>query len=89
MKRLDELKKQVWEGALSRREFMQRTAALGVAAGLSSSMYASAARASTPKRGGHVRVGWTNGSTTDSLDPIHLTSTFTGMLILQHRQPAH
>ena len=80
MKRLDELKKQVSEGRLSRREFMQRTAALGVAAGLSSSMYASAAHASTPKRGGHVRVGWTGGSTTDSLDPIHLTSTFTGML---------
>ena len=80
MKRLDELKKQVSEGALSRREFMQRTAALGVAAGTSSALFSSAAQASTPKFGGHARVGWTGGSTTDSLDPIHLTSTFTGML---------
>ena len=45
MKRLDELKKQVSEGRLSRREFMQRTAALGVAAGASSAMFSSAARA--------------------------------------------
>ena len=80
MKRLDELKKQVSRGGLSRREFMQRAAALGVAAGTSSAMFSSAARASTPKFGGHARVGWHGGSTTDSLDPIQLTSEFTGML---------
>ena len=80
MKRLDELKKQVSRGGLSRREFMQRAAALGVAAGTSSAMFSSAARASTPKFGGHARVGWHGGSTTDSLDPIQLTSEFTAMV---------
>ena len=48
MKGLDELKKQVLQGGLSRREFMQRAAALGVAAGASSAMFSSAAQASMP-----------------------------------------
>ena len=80
MKRLDELKKKYAEGSLTRREFMRRSAALGVAAGVSSAMLPSTTLASTPKFGGHARVGWHGGSTTDSLDPIHLTSEFTGML---------
>ena len=80
MKGLDELKNPVSQEGLRRREFMQRTAALGVAAGTASALFSSAAQASTPKFGGHVRVGWHGGSTTDSLDPIHLTSEFTGML---------
>ena len=65
---------------MSRREFMQRAAALGVAAGTSSAMFSSTAQASTPKFGGHARVGWHGGSTTDSPDPVQLTSEFTGML---------
>ena len=80
MKRLDELKEQVSKGGLSRREFMRRAAALGVATGFSSAMFSSAVQAAAPKRGGHARIGWAGGSTTDSLDPIHLTSTFTGSL---------
>ena len=80
MKRLDELKKQVSEGRLNRRAFMQRAAALGVATGVSTAMFSSATQAAAPKRGGHARIGWHGGSTTDSLDPIRLTSEFTGML---------
>ena len=80
MKELDRLEKQVSEGRLSRREFMQRTSALGLAASLPAAMVPSAARASTPKRGGHARVGYHGGSTTDSLDPIQLTSEFTALV---------
>ncbi len=65
---------------LRRREFMQYSAAAGVAAGASAATVPSSVRASTPSFGGHVRVGWHGGATIDSLDPVHLTSTFTGML---------
>lgn len=65
---------------LRRREFMQYTAAAGAAAGSSVAMLSPSVQASTPKFGGHARVGWHGGATIDSLDPVHLTSTFTGML---------
>ncbi len=68
---------------LSRREFIDRAAALGVSTAVLASMGAGIlpgeAKAATPKRGGHLRVGMAQGSTTDSLDPAIQSSEFTAI----------
>ncbi len=64
------------EGRVSRRELLKCATALGVAAALPAGLLAEQAQAATPKRGGHLRLGSSQGSTTDSLDPILLTSGF-------------
>ena len=62
----------------SRREFMQGAASLGVAVAVPGALSSGRAHAaSTPKRGGHLRLGLASGNTTDSLDPALLTSEFT------------
>ena len=55
---------------LTRREFMQYTATLGVtsAAASATSLWSESVQAA-PKRGGHLRVGSEGGSNTDSHDP--------------------
>ena len=57
-------------GAISRREFMGRAAALGASSLAISTMLASAdaLAADTPKNGGLLRLGLGGGSTTDSID---------------------
>lgn len=55
-------------GGLSRRQFMTRAAALGIAANTASTLWSSSAWAA-PNRGGKLRLGIGHGSTTDSLDP--------------------
>ena len=67
-KKLSWLENRLRLGAISRREFMGRTAVLGVTTALATTM-ASHAIAATPKMGGHLRAGIGHGSTTDSLDP--------------------
>ncbi|RVH86534.1 ABC transporter substrate-binding protein, partial [Sinorhizobium medicae] len=54
---------------INRRGFLAGTAALGIAAGLGSSLVGGEARAQEPKRGGHLKLGLDGGATTDSLDP--------------------
>ena len=56
------------KGQMSRREFMGRVSALGIVAGLGTSMIGTAL-AATPKRGGHMRLAMGHGATTDTLDP--------------------
>ena len=69
--------RQVRRGAMSRRDFMTAMAAAGVSAASASALLAPQARAAMmPKRGGHARVGFHGGSTTDSLDTTKLTSEF-------------
>ena len=80
MKERDRIGERMSAYGTSRREFMQRTSAMGLAATLPAAMIPGAARAATPKSGGHVRVGYHGGSTTDSLDPIQLTSEFTALV---------
>lgn len=55
-------------GAISRREFSKRAAALGIIAGAPLSLASGGAMA-MPKKGGKIRIGLGHGSTTDSLDP--------------------
>ena len=59
---------QLQKGRMSRREFLGRISALGVAASLGSTMIGKAL-ANEPKRGGHMRLAMSHGATTDSLDP--------------------
>ncbi|HAR54086.1 ABC transporter substrate-binding protein [Roseovarius nubinhibens] len=59
------------KGRLSRRAFLGRSAALGVAMSVGQGLY-SQAMAATPKRGGHMRLGMGHGATSDTLDPATL-----------------
>ncbi|MEM8813217.1 MAG: ABC transporter substrate-binding protein [Pseudomonadota bacterium] len=59
-----------------RREFLAGAAALGVAGAALPMLGTGRADANEPKRGGHLRVGLAEGSTTDSLDPQSYTDTY-------------
>jgi len=72
----DELKAAALAGRLDRREFLMRSAALGVTAALSSGVLSSGAlAAATPTKGGTLKLGLAGGSTTDSLDVRTYTDT--------------
>jgi peptide/nickel transport system substrate-binding protein len=63
---------------LSRRGFLGRTAALGLAATASGLLLPEgAAVAQEPQRGGHLKLGLNGGATTDSLD----TATYSGAVL--------
>jgi peptide/nickel transport system substrate-binding protein len=64
-------------GWISRREFVKRMTALGLAASVPASMLASMSAHGAPKKGGTFRVGLGHGSTTDSVDPATWENAFT------------
>ncbi len=66
---LDWMVAQAKAGRMSRREFVGRTTALGVSAGLASALFGKAAQAQEAKKGGVIRVGMQGGESTNSLDP--------------------
>ncbi|MBA3911982.1 MAG: peptide ABC transporter substrate-binding protein [Rhodobacter sp.] len=66
---LDWMVAQAKAGRMSRREFVGRTMALGVSAGLASALFGKAAQAQEAKKGGVIRVGMQGGESTNSLDP--------------------
>jgi peptide/nickel transport system substrate-binding protein len=70
MSELDYWNGRLLKGAISRREFMGRAAALGASSLAISTVLASAdaIAAETPKNGGTLRLGLGGGSTTDSID---------------------
>ena len=70
MSELDYWNGRLLKGAVSRREFMGRAAALGASSLAISAMLtkADAAAAETPKNGALLRLGLGGGSTTDSID---------------------
>ena len=78
MNKTRHLKRQLASGTLSRREFIERAAALGVAAAAASSLWSGAAHAA--QKGGRLRVGMAHGSTTDSLDPATFENGYTSTL---------
>ena len=75
MNQWEELQHAATNGRVSRREFMRRAAALGIATSLASGVLAKAGYAQTPVKGGTLRVGIAGGSTTDSLDIRTYTDT--------------
>lgn len=65
---------------MSRRDFLGRTAALGVGLAAAGSFLASAVRAEGPVRGGTIKLGMQGGASTDSLDPGLATNQVTAMI---------
>lgn len=63
---------EVKKGRMSRREFLGRTTALGIALNLGTGLLNQANAA--PSKGGHMRLAMGHGSTTDTLDPATLTN---------------
>jgi len=72
MKKKNELERLFSEGKITRREFLTRTTALGLAVAVSPTLLSSPVHAAKPKKGGRFRVGLSGSSTTDSLDPATL-----------------
>ena len=72
---IDKLSKLYAAGRISRRDFMQGATAMGVTIAAASTM-AVKAEASTPKKGGTMRVAIGHGSTTDSYDPATFENGF-------------
>ncbi len=70
---------------ISRREFLNRTAALGLMATVSPALFPGSAEAGGPKSGGRLIMGLTGGSTTDSMNPATLTSNMNQNLNWQIR----
>ena len=60
---------------ISRREFLQRAAVLGIGMTAAVNLWTTSANAATPKRGGRLRLGLTGGSISDSLDPAVIEAT--------------
>ena len=75
MSTLKELEKLLTRGKITRREFITRVSALGLAAAVSPALLGTAAEAAGPKRGGRFRLGSAGNSTTDSMDPGTLAQT--------------
>jgi peptide/nickel transport system substrate-binding protein len=77
MTELDYWKDRLQIGAISRREFIGRAAALGASSALVSTMLGAveAHAAETVKKGGTIRLGLAGGSTTDSIEPGSYTDS--------------
>ena len=71
---LNFLSEEARQGRLSRRQFLGRAAALGVALPMASNLLASNHANGTPIKGGTLRAGMQGGESTDSLDPASWTS---------------
>ena len=69
MKDPDGLSSMLVRGKLSRREFIERMAAIGAVAAIPGALQT--AQAATPKHGGRVRVGALGAATNDTLNPGH------------------
>ncbi len=79
MKTPDKIHNRSEKSGITRRSFMQKSGALGLAAVVPGSLFSGKA-AAQPTRGGHLRVATVQGSSTDSLDPTRLTSGHTNFL---------
>jgi peptide/nickel transport system substrate-binding protein len=75
---IDQYKRLVSKGKMSRRDFMQAALAAGFTVAAADKLFVTAARAE-PKKGGLFRVALGSGATTDSLDPATFPDTFNGL----------
>jgi peptide/nickel transport system substrate-binding protein len=76
MKCLEDYVRQLSAGKITRREFIARVSAIGLAASVSPMLLSSTVRAETPKKGGRFRVGLQGGNTSDNGDPALITNTY-------------
>ncbi len=80
MSELEYWKQQIKKGRIGRREFLGRSAALGVTTAMATTMLSSMGIAAEPKKGGSLKMGIGAGATTDSLDPATYPDNCTGTL---------
>ncbi|MEQ9487766.1 MAG: ABC transporter substrate-binding protein [Alphaproteobacteria bacterium] len=80
MSSFEKLQKQFAEGRIGRRTFIQRAAAIGALAAVPAGLLSEEAKAEAPQKGGHMRIGSVQGSTTDSTDPATLSSGFVNLM---------
>jgi len=80
---LDFMTSRVTSGKMTRREFMGKAAALGVSAAVASSLFADAAHAAGPVKGGTLKLGMNGGASSDTLDPGLVASQAT-KAVLRH-----
>ncbi len=85
MKTLEMLQGMFKDGKITRREFIQRASALGIAVTVSPALIPRRAGAAAPKKGGRFRMGIGGGSTTDSLEPSTITDAMCQNLTWQLR----
>ncbi|MFZ1469150.1 MAG: ABC transporter substrate-binding protein [Paracoccaceae bacterium] len=71
---LDNMIDGVRKGRMNRREFIGRSTALGLSAGLAGALFGKVALAEEPKKGGVLRAGISGGESSDSLDPALASS---------------
>ena len=64
---------EIEKGRMSRREFLARSSALGLALSAGTGLF-DKALAATPSKGGHMRLAMGHGATSDTLDPATLTN---------------
>lgn len=80
MSEQDRLTELLRNGAINRRDFISRMSALGLAGAISgilaTSLIQRPAYASTPKKGGHMRMAMGHGGTPDTLDPGFILNGF-------------
>jgi peptide/nickel transport system substrate-binding protein len=75
MSRLEDLQTLMAEGKITRRDFMARATALGLAAAVSPALLPARAKAATPRKGGMVRMATELHGPDDQMDPIVFTSS--------------
>jgi peptide/nickel transport system substrate-binding protein len=86
MSEINMLEKLFTQGKISRREFLTKTTALGVASALPAALLSKPVRAATPKKGGRIRFGLSNASIDDDLNTgISCCSTWELFILFQVR----
>lgn len=75
---IQRLEKDLRSGRISRRDFIKLTALFGLSAAAPGILLADN---HTPNSGGHMKVGYGHGSTSDSLDPSTATNDFSNMVL--------
>jgi peptide/nickel transport system substrate-binding protein len=83
--KLNTLSDDIRTGCISRRGFMEGALAMGLTVSAASALWSKTARAATPKKGGHFRLGSDDGNTTDTLDPALYQGQFEISMSHAHR----
>ncbi|MGD8663651.1 MAG: peptide ABC transporter substrate-binding protein, partial [Desulfobacterales bacterium] len=79
MKTLEKLESMLREGKITRREFLAKASAFGIATAMSPAILGSKANAAAPKKGGRLRIGMQGGSTSDTMDPAKFNDIYQQM----------
>jgi peptide/nickel transport system substrate-binding protein len=76
MSKFEDLKRELSEGRINRRDFLSRATAMGLIAAVPAWILSEEAHAAMPKSGGHFKQALTGGASTDVLDPAQTLDTY-------------